>query len=100
MPISFLATLTTAFALAAVPAPQSGDSLRSRVPLSLTEKPAERFGAIKTNALPWGFGIMNIAPEFQVSRKFSFELPVWYAPLSPPPFHLQELNSYKYLRIS
>lgn len=80
MPISFLVTAATAIALAGVPAPQSRDSLFSRVPLALTEKPAERFGAIKTNAIPWCLGIMNIAPEFQVSRRISFELPLWYAP--------------------
>ncbi len=80
MSISFLATTATALIIAAVPAPQRRDSLFSRVPLSLTERPVERFGAIKTNAIPWCGGIMNVTAEFQISEKISVEIPLWYAP--------------------
>lgn len=47
-------------------------------------KPAKRPGltllTVKTNVIPWGATIMNIAGEAGITRNISVSLPVWYCP--------------------
>lgn len=64
--------------------PSSGHNNVRRVPSSLLAAPSETFPhrmiAVKTNAVAWGAGILNIEGEIQVSPKVSLSLPVLYCP--------------------
>lgn len=40
----------------------------------------DRLIAVKTNIVPWGFGVANLGIEIEISKSFSISLPVWWSP--------------------